>query len=116
MPAEPLLFAEEITVIRDGVLAGESYSALARWLDRDRLTVARCARRLGLTSGSPGRRPWRPIDPVALSVARERIEAGDSFRKIAAALDCDPKTISNIAKRLGLKPNFSFGGSREIAA
>ncbi len=116
IPAEPRLFPEEVEAIRIGLLAGESYAGIARKLDRDRTTVTRCARRLGIKSKAPRGRRVELSDPTLVSVIRARIEAGQSFHKIAASMACDTKAISNLAKRLGLKANYSFGGSREIAA
>jgi hypothetical protein len=103
MPAEPTLFPEEVEAIRTGLLAGENYMALARRLDRDRSTVIRCARRIGVRSQASRGRPTGVVDPDTIAVIRGRIMAGESFHKIAAAIGRDCKTISNIARRLGLR-------------
>ena len=108
MPSEPLLFPDEIEAIRGGLLAGDSYAALARKLDRDRSTVVRHARRLGLLGRDIRGRPT-PGDPA---VIRARLLAGDSLRQIAADLGCDSKTVWNIARRLGVRSRHKQFGER----
>lgn len=77
MPSEPLLFPEELGVIRDRLAEGKSYRAIARELDRDVSTVARNARRNG----------WQKIPQVEMDgVIGRRLSEGASYRAIGKEL------------------------------
>lgn len=109
MPAEPILFPEEIEAIRSGLLVGNSYATIARKLDRDRSTIVRHARRLGLRSTDVRGRPISVGDPAVICA---RITAGESIRRIASDLGCDSKTIWSIAMRLGVRSQHKRFGER----
>ena len=118
MPAEPRLFPDELEHIREALLAGQTYRQIAVRLDRDRSTVFRNAVAMGLRSLNKGGHPTREnaarsLTEAERSVVRQMTEAGASFHAIGRHLGVDAKAISTCAKRLGIKPNFRFGGNRQ---
>ncbi len=85
--------------IRDGLAAGLSFGQIARSLGRDRTTIQRKAKRLGLQSVHGCESSLTAADEETI---RRRVAAGHSRRAIADGLKCNRSTVERAMRRLGL--------------
>lgn len=106
------LSTDEIEDIRR-MLPTHSIRQIAAYIGCHRNTVWYWSRRLCAEAPHlTGGRPYREVPLALVATVRERITAGDSYRRIAADLRRDEGTIAAIAASVGLSSRHPALGAR----